>query len=336
MKKALVTGGCGFVGRHLVSRLLSLGYHVTIVDNFYSGSGFIPLENWPENLSTNNKSNQLIFHKTDCRTFFKENNDYFDDVYHLAAVVGGRLVIEREPLAVGTDLSIDADFFYWLTQLTKKPGKVHYFSSSAAYPVIHQGVENNRILNEDDIDFSSGLIGKPDLTYGWSKLTGEYLAKTYFDLYNSPIICYRPFSGFGEDQDLTYPFSSIIKRCMITPVGENVLVWGSGKQSRDFVYIEDCITLICNYTQQINDASAINISTGIGTNFNELASKVLSILGKSNPITNTSDKPEGVFYRVGSIDLQHKHGFKERTALNNGIELAIEYFKKLGVAVASK
>ena len=327
MKKALVTGGCGFVGRHLVARLISMNFHVTIVDNFYPGSGFMPLENWPANLKISNEAGHFTFVNEDCRVFFKENNEFFDEVFHLAAVVGGRMVIEKEPLAVGTDLSIDAEFFYWLSKLPNKPGKVHYFSSSAAYPIIHQGVTDHRILDETDINFNEGSIGRPDLTYGWSKLTGEYLARIYYSIYQSPIICYRPFSGYGEDQDLTYPFPSIVKRCIETTELEPVRVWGSGKQSRDFVYIEDCIDIICNYSQAIIDGSAINISTGIATNFNELARMVLTLLKKNNSITNSSDKPEGVFYRVGSTELQHSLGFAKRTKLEDGIKIAIEYLK---------
>lgn len=327
MKKALVTGGCGFVGRHLVTRLIDMGYHVTIVDDFYPGSGFLAMEDWPLNIRIAEKSSKFTFVNDDCRVFFKDNNDYFDEVFHLAAVVGGRMVIEQEPLAVGTDLSIDAEFFYWLSKLPEKPGKVHYFSSSAAYPIIYQGVTDHRILKENDIDFSEGSIGRPDLTYGWSKLTGEYLARIYYSIYKSPIICYRPFSGYGEDQDLTYPFPSIVKRCIETPESNPVMVWGSGKQSRDFVYIEDCIDIICNYSQKIVDGSAINISTGISTNFNELARLVLNILGKNNVIANSSDKPEGVFYRVGATELQYSLGFTKRTKLEDGIKIAIEYLQ---------
>ena len=326
MKKALVTGGCGFVGRHLVARLIKMNFQVTIVDNFYPGSGFLPINSWPTNLNITDQSKYYTFVNNDCRNFFKENNDFFDEVFHLAAVVGGRMVIEKEPLAVGTDLAIDAEFFYWLSKLSKKPGKVHYFSSSAAYPIIHQGLTDYRILEERDIDFHEGSIGRPDLTYGWSKLTGEYLARIYYSIYKSPIICYRPFSGYGEDQDLTYPFPSIVKRCIETSESDPVMVWGSGKQSRDFVYIEDCIDVICNYSQAIIDGSAINISTGIATNFNELAEMVLKLLGKKNIITNSSDKPEGVFYRVGSIELQNSIGFIKRTKLEDGIKKAISYF----------
>jgi GDP-L-fucose synthase len=326
MKKALVTGGCGFVGRHLVKRLLNMDYQVTVVDNFFPGSGFLPIKNWPSHVDVSTFKSALTFHETDCRAFFKGNDNFYDDVYHLAAVVGGRMVIENDPLAVGTDLSIDADFFYWLSKLTKKPGKVHYFSSSASYPIVHQGPSDHKILSEMDIDFDTGYLGKPDLTYGWSKLTGEYLAKIYFEIYKSPIICYRPFSGYGEDQDLTYPFPSIIKRCIETPEDQAITVWGSGRQSRDFVHIENCVDLICDYSQQINDGSAINISTGIATNFNQLAQRVLDILDKKNTIINSSDKPEGVFYRVGSTDLQHHQGFVDRTSLEDGIKLAISYF----------
>jgi nucleoside-diphosphate-sugar epimerase len=329
MKKALVTGGCGFVGRHLVKRLLSMDYQVTVVDNFFPGSGFMAIQNWPSHVDISKYKSTLTFHETDCRAFFKGNDNFYDDVYHLAAVVGGRMVIENDPLAVGTDLSIDADFFYWLSKLTKKPGKVHYFSSSASYPVVYQGPLDHKILSESDIDFNSGYLGKPDLTYGWSKLTGEYLAKIYYDIYKSPIICYRPFSGYGEDQDLTYPFPSIVKRCIETPEDQAITVWGSGRQSRDFVHIENCVDLICDYSHSITDGSAINISTGIATNFNQLAQKVLDILNKKNTIINSSDKPEGVFYRVGSTDLQHELGFTKRTSLDSGLKLAIDYFRGL-------
>jgi len=325
LKTALVTGGCGFVGRHLVHRLVLSGYHVTIVDNYYPGSGFLPIDLWPEFVSIAKYFDQISFHQIDCRVYFHSENKYFDEVYHLAAVVGGRLIIEKEPLSVGTDLSIDADFFYWLSALRKKPGKVHFFSSSAAYPIAFQAFESHRILEEQDINFSDNFLGRPDLTYGWSKLTGEYLANIYYAKYECPIICYRPFSGYGEDQDLTYPFPSIVKRCIEIADGAPVMVWGSGNQVRDFIYIEDCIDLICNHSHAIYDGSAINISTGIPTAFNNLCKLILDHLGKTNPITNSADKPEGVFYRVGSIEKQIQHGFSYETTLDAGILKAITH-----------
>ena len=94
-------------------------------------------------------------------------------------------------------------------------------------------------LAESDIDFSGGKLGQPDMTYGWSKLTGEYLARIAAEYYDLSVACVRPFSGYGEDQDLSYPIPAIAARAagQETPFE----VWGTGKQGRDFVHIEDCI-----------------------------------------------------------------------------------------------
>ena len=328
MRKILVTGGCGFVGRHLTNRLLENNDNlITVVDNMYEGSGCIHPDNWPHIFKNDRSTVKFIFE--DCRVFFKENKEEFDEVYHLAAIVGGRMVIEKDPLAVGVDLSIDAEFFYWLSQLKRRPKKVHYFSSSASYPINYQKRENQVVLKEEFIDFEKEFIGVADLTYGWSKLTGEFLAKTYHKLYESNIVCYRPFSGYGPDQDLTYPFPSIVKRAMELKSHEEMFVWGSGLQSRDFVHIEDCVTLILNHTKDINDGSAINISTGISTNFNSLAKMILDELGKTNSIKNSSTKPEGVFFRVGDTELQRKNGFKHSINLIDGIRETINFFKKI-------
>ena len=71
-------------------------------------------------------------------------------------------------------------------------------------PVVHRDVDKS-------IDFKD-FIGFPDMSYGWSKLTCEYLAKLAYERKGLKSVCYRPFSGYGEDQDLSYPFPSICKR----------------------------------------------------------------------------------------------------------------------------
>ena len=238
--KALVTGGAGFVGRHVTRRLVKLGYHVTVVDDFYPGSGCREPKGWMPHLQPDWSKVKVV--REDCRNFFRRydvHSEKFDVVVHLAAIVGGRLVIENDPFAVGVDLSIDAEFFYWLSRLTYRPARIHYFSSSAAYPVAYQRVGGHRALVEDMIQFNGEFIGQADLTYGWSKLTGEYLALLTCAHHGHHITCYRPFSGYGEDQDMTYPFPSVLARALR---GEKPMtVWGSGRQMRDFIYIEDCV-----------------------------------------------------------------------------------------------
>ena len=91
----------------------------------------------------------------------------------MAAIVGGREMIENEPLAVATDLSIDSEMFNWAVR-TGQP-KVVYYSSSAAYPIKYQKENSEIKMKEDFIDLDN--ISNPDFTYGWLKLTGELLAE---------------------------------------------------------------------------------------------------------------------------------------------------------------
>jgi nucleoside-diphosphate-sugar epimerase len=322
--RILVTGGAGFVGRHLVRRLLNRGDDVLCVDPVAPRTGGKdPKDGWP--LFDPRDFAQFQYLRVDCRDWFANHPaECFDEVYHLAALVGGREVIEHDPLAVAEDLAIDAMFWRWAKQA--RPSWIGCFSSSAAYPVRLQTRENHRLLREDDIDFAND-IGHPDLTYGWAKLTCEYLAKIAYEKHGLKSCTFRPFSGYGEDQDLAYPFPSIVKRVLDNRTQKLLHVWGSGHQMRDFVHIEDCIDLIMMASGKISDASAINISSGNLTSFIELTRLAGRQLNLDLEVRGMSDKPEGVFARGGDTVRQAKIGFKPEIALDEGLRRAIGYFE---------
>ena len=178
MLKILVTGAAGFVGRHIVKRFLDAGDEVHAVDCIaqYTG-GIDPGKGWP--LFDPRDYPNFHFYKEDCRTWFaRVTGDDFDYTFHLAAMVGGRLMIENNPLAVADDLAIDAAYSGWAKEA--RPKKTTCFSSSAAYPVKLQGPKAYRLLTEDMISFESD-IGMPDMSYGWAKLTCEYLAQLAYE-----------------------------------------------------------------------------------------------------------------------------------------------------------
>ncbi len=329
---ALVTGGAGFVGRHVVKRLVTMGYHVTIVDNFCPRSGCQEMDDWMPHLQPDRSRVALI--RDDCRSFFRCDSSFskeFDVIVHLAAVVGGRLVIENDPLAVAIDISTDAEFFHWLSRLKYKPRRVYYFSSSAAYPLAYQKPDSYRALSEHMISFDEGFIGQPDYTYGWAKLTGEYLARLTSKKHSLHITCFRPFSGYGEDQDMSYPFPAILKRAVN---GENPMtVWGSGRQMRDFIYIEDCVDGMFIIGDKIGDGSGVNLSTGVPTSFTELARKMFQIANGPDPtleVRPSSSMPEGVFARFGCTRLQSQLGFRYRYSIEDGIRICLKYWKDYG------
>ena len=323
MSKVLVTGAAGFVGRHVVKRLLEAGHEVHAVDCIaeYTG-GIDPEKGWP--IFEPRDSRGFRFYREDCRTWFARVTDTdFDYAYHLAAMVGGRLMIENNPLAVAEDLAIDSAYWQWATKA--RPKKTACFSSSAAYPVHLQREEGYVLLKEDMISFAQD-IGMPDMSYGWAKLTCEYLAQLAYEKYGLKSICYRPFSGYGEDQDDAYPFPSICKRALEHRGAEVLTVWGSGTQMRDFIHIEDCVTGIQATVDKIDDGGAVNLSTGILTSFLEFAGMAAEILGYHPRVTGMSDKPAGVHARGGDTAKQKELGFEYTTGFREGIAKALEYY----------
>lgn len=220
----------------------------------------------------------------------------FQLIIHCAAIVGGRLKIDGDPLAVATDLSIDSEFFNWVVRAKNRP-KIIYFSSSAVYPLELQQRDCHCSLIEQLVDPpNQSKFSKPDMTYGWSKLSGEVLAQYAVSHYNADVVIYRPFGGYGEDQSLDYPFPSIIKRIVD---GENpVTVWGSGDQQRDFIHIEDIVDAVLATMHKLKPGETLNLGTGMGISFRELARIASDVLNMPIDIINDSSKPEGVFARI--------------------------------------
>jgi UDP-glucose 4-epimerase len=344
MKYHLISGGCGFVGRNVARHLLkTTADRVIVVDDLSVG---IEPGSWPvpptEFLGTSpvrvvgemefwRDDERLLFWKGDFRDFLRgmmgdanwlaENyglSDFvkFSDAFHFAAIVGGRAKIDGDPMMVALDLSIDAEFFYWAVR--HKPDRVMFPSSSAAYPVNLQGEGDYVALKEADIDFVGGNLGQPDMTYGWSKLTGEYLARIAAEHYDLHVACVRPFSGFGEDQDLTYPIPAIAARAARKE--DPFEVWGTGKQGRDFVHIDDCVDAIMFALDNIRDGSAMNIGSGKITSFLEIIELFTEFAGYKPSIKQLLDKPVGVHARHADMDyVFNTLGWKPKISLREGM-----------------
>lgn len=318
MNRVLITGACGFVGRHLTKRLLALGVHVTLIDALSTGK---PLDDWlPVKTDPSYE-----FHQVDVRDYFRfALDENFDHIFHCAAVVGGRLKIDGDPIAVATDLAIDADMFQWIVKLRKRP-KLIYFSSSAAYPITYQQEHEAIPLSETMIDFSKLRFGIPDMSYGWSKLTGELLAQYAAKKYDLDVVCYRPFSGYGEDQSLDYPFPALIKR--VKDKENPITIWGSGQQQRDFIHIDDVVDCVLATKDKLGPAEALNIGTGIATSFFDLAGIAVRLSGRYTPIKTDPAKPEGVFSRV-SDPFKMKQWFTPTISLEQGVARALDREQK--------
>ena len=325
MRKILITGGAGFVGRHFTRHFLEAGDQVVVVDPIahYTG-GIAPTDGWP--LFEPRDYPRFRFLREDCRSYFNRVQESdFDYVLHLAAMVGGRLMIENHPLVVADDLSIDAAYWQWASRA--QPKRTVCFSSSAAYPIRFQRETDYVLLEEDMIDFGD-TIGLPDLSYGWAKLTCEYLARLAFERHGLKSVSYRPFSGYGEDQDDTYPFPSICKRALERRGSAEMTVWGTGTQMRDFIHIDDCVRGVVATMDLIDTGDALNLSTGRLTSFLDFARIACRASGYDPIVRGMSDKPAGVHARGGDTTKQHAYGFTSSITFEDGIGRALRYFDR--------
>jgi nucleoside-diphosphate-sugar epimerase len=284
MMDVLITGSEGFVGKYFKQKLDK--DNLTLID---------------------------IKTGTDCRDFFKKEDKQYDLVIHLAAIVGGRESIEGRPMAVADNLSIDSEFFQWC--LKTNPKKIVYFSSSAAYPTNLQTKDyEDYKLNEIDIDLKF-LEGTPDMTYGWSKMTGEFLAQFVPNVH-----IFRPFSGYGWDQDLTYPFPMYVERALAEQ--NSFEVWGPGTQTRDFIHMKDVVNAVMTAVYE-NITGPINLGTGRATSFLELAKMCMKEVGYKGEIVTRPDKPVGCMHRV-SDNTKLLEFYTPKITLEQGIAEAVD------------
>lgn len=295
-KTALVTGSAGFAGRHYAEALKKRGYAVLGLDP--RNDGALPHD--------------------DALYFFDHDWTRFDLVVHCAAVVGGRANIDGAPLALAVNLQLDAAMFRWA--LSTKPGRVVYMSSPAAYPVWMQTLELSQPMQERWItpDLSRNNVGVPDQLYGWAKLTGENLAWRARKA-GLAVSVIRPFSGYGEDQDISYPFRAFTERARGRE--DPFIVWGNLRQCRDFIHIDDIVEATIIMCEEGIDGP-VNLGTGDATALEDLAGLVAETAGYSPTLKVNPDAPTGVGYRVADTTLMRQF-YQPKVSLEEGVRRAL-------------
>lgn len=285
-RRALVSGAAGFIGRHFVRALIQGGWEVHAFDR-------IPFDG-PSVMAIGPADTHVW--QADARDWFRGTHcevGEYDLVIHAAAVVGGRRMIEGDPLAIATNLGIDAEMFRWA--LRTRPGQVVYFSSSAVYPVAMQREGVAIQLPESLVSARGRRLMLPDETYGWCKLTGEILADKA-RAQGLDIRVFRPFSGYGEDQALDYPFPSFIDRAARR--ADPFDVWGDGRQVRDWIHVDDVVDAVLAHLEA-DVAGPVNLGSGTGVSFRQLAATVIEAVdGYAPEIRYLPAEPAGVAYRV--------------------------------------
>jgi nucleoside-diphosphate-sugar epimerase len=254
--KYLVTGGAGFIGSHIVDRLLADGHQVRILDNFSTGKR--------ENLPPDNRVKIIEGDISHFDTVLKAM-DGTDAVFHQAAIASVPATI-RDPLAsarvnyLGTVNVLEA---------ARQAGarRVVFASSAAVYGDLPQ------LPKQEDMPV------KPLSPYAADKLASEEACRVYHHLYGLETVCLRYFNVFGPRQDPSSPYSGVISIFSDSLAsGRQALIYGDGEQTRDFVYVSDLVEAnIKAAASTTAPGKAINIATGTTLSVNDLLKTICKI-----------------------------------------------------------
>jgi len=266
---SLITGGAGFIGSHLAEALLARGERVIILDDLSTGS--------VENLRhlRANGALECNFDTVMNRRLLAEVVDEADVVYHLAAAVGVRRIIENPVLTIetnvkGTELVVEA--------AARKRKRVFIASTSEVYG------KNSRVPFCEDDDTTLGPTGKSRWSYACSKALDEFLALAYWKEKKLPVVIGRLFNTVGPRQTGRY---GMVLPTLVGQALEGVplTVFGSGKQSRCFGYVADIVEAILKLMD--NDRAVgevVNIGNDQEISIEGLAYLIKQRTGSSSPV----------------------------------------------------
>lgn len=323
-KKALVTGASGFVGLNVCRELLNRGYVVTGVDPV--GPGDMAIISNITHLNNRYHENYTQIY-TDFRELLnawrrEHFSTKFDIVVHAAAESPHRVAIDTNVGMFSNNVNLDSYLINWMIK-TQQPALI-YISSSAVYPVQLQGIDHlGRRLAEKDVNYE--FPRNPDKTYGLTKLFGEYMAANAAKT-GMKVTIVRPFSGYGEDQNLSFPFSAFIHRAINRE--SPFKIWGDATQIRDWIHIDDFVKgmLAVHYSHTGQNCMPFisNICSGVGVSLFQLYREICTAVGYNPGVDVDRNAPMGVYNRVGD-DSIFAQLYTPTVSLSEGIQRSIEF-----------
>jgi len=306
-KTVLVTGTAGFIGSNLVDRLLKLGAKVIGFDNLFNGR--------LTNIEDAKKSQSFTFHKGDVRdfNFLLDITQDVDIIYHEAAFTSVPQSVKMPSSC--NDVNVNGILNILNASLKNDIEKVIFASSSSVYgdtPTLPKKEDMKRI---------------PISPYGVSKLACEAYLQTYTEVYGIDTIILRYFNVYGPRQRDS-PYSGVIAIWLGNIIrDENLVIFGDGKQSRDFTYIEDVLQANILAAKTTSHSGEIfNIGAGSPINLNDLAKLMMRITGKENlEIEYDDPRPGDIIHSFADISkAKDLLGFSPKYDQEEGLK---DYFK---------
>jgi UDP-glucose 4-epimerase len=318
--KALITGGSGFIGSHLSDRLLSLGHEVLVLDDLSTGS----IEN-----ITHLKSKPGFSYVIDTVTnepLIAEMIDRCDVVYHLAAAVGVKLIVEQPVHTIETNVHGTEVV---LKHANKKKKLVFIASTSEVYG------KSADVPFREEADLVLGATAKHRWAYACSKMIDEFLALAYWKERKLPVVVVRLFNTVGPRQTGQYGMvlPTFVRQAL---AGQPITVFGDGTQSRSFTYVGDVVdALVALASEPRAIGGVFNIGNVDEVSIRDLAERVKAATGSNSQIQYI---PYDQAYEAGFEDMPRRVpdigklakliGYRPKVGLDEIIRRVVEHFRE--------
>ena len=318
--RALITGGAGFIGSHLSEALLAQGHHVLILDNLSTGS----IDNIAHMKGM--QKFEYFIDSVDNEPLLAELIDRSDVVFHFAAAVGVKLIVEQPVHTIETNVHGTEVV---LKHANKKKKLVVIASTSEVYG------KSNDVPFREDSDLAMGPTPKHRWAYACSKAIDEFLALAYWKERKLPVIIVRFFNTVGPRQTGRYGMviPNFVRQAL---AGEPITVFGDGKQSRSFTHVADVVTALLKLVSEPNAiGQVVNIGNTEEISIGQLAARIRELSQSTSPIKYI---PYDEAYESGFEDMPRRVpdlsrlkalvGYEPRFALDDILAHVIEDFRK--------
>jgi UDP-glucose 4-epimerase len=305
--RALVTGGAGFIGSHIVRRLLTDGYEVRVVDNLATGR----FSNIDEIIE------EIDFRRVDIRDLdaMKAAVHGCDAIFHLAALPSVPRSI-ADPIA-SHDTNATGTLNVLVAARDGDVPRVVLASSSSIYGA------------NPDLPKREEMLPLPLSPYAVSKQAGESYARSFYNVYGLETVALRYFNVFGPRQDPNSQYSAVIPKFIHAfRHGERPVVNGDGEQSRDFTYVENVV----NANMGAMTASGVggriyNVACGHGITLNEIATKLRDLTASNVDVVRGPERPGDVRHSMADITRATTDlGYTPSVELEEGLRLTVEHY----------
>jgi nucleoside-diphosphate-sugar epimerase len=309
MPLALVTGGAGFIGSHLVEGLLARDYKVRVLDNFATGKR--------ENLASVLTQIELLEGSVANLTTARSAMRNVDVVFHQAALPSVPRSV-KNPLE-SNEVNITGTLNILLAARDAGVKRVVYAASSAAYG------------NQPTLPKVETMTPDPLSPYAIGKLAGEMYARAFTQLYGLSTTSLRYFNVFGPRQDPTTQYAGVIAKFMTCAIeGKPYPVYGDGEQSRDFTYVENVVNAnILAAERPIEGAPLINIAYGERTTLNQIIRLLNELTGQNLPAQYGPERAGDVRHSHADVALAGKLlGYEPMVNVREGLKRTLEWYRK--------